>query len=181
MQGILLLLLCLFLVACDSGTHYAPVTEVNTIDAISQLKQPVVLAQEPVHLAHAHAVTWQWPTQGKRFTAFSHLDKGLRINGRAGDPIHAAAAGTIVYSGEGLKRYGKLIIIKHNNNYLSAYAHNRRVLVKEGEWVKQGQKIAEMGHTGTQSTMLYFEIRRAGKPIDPLSVYRNKKNWGERQ
>lgn len=85
-----------------------------------------------------------------------------------GQPIFAAAGGKVVYSGDGLIGYGNLIIIKHDNTYLSAYGHNRRLLVKEGSEVKQGQKIAEMGDSGKQGVILHFEIRRDGKPVDPL-------------
>jgi lipoprotein NlpD len=102
---------------------------------------------------------------------FSSTDsgkKGIAIAGRPGATIIAAAAGKVVYSGEGLLRYGKLIIIKHNNTYFSAYAHNRRLLAKEGSQVKSGQKIAEMGRTGTDRTMLHFEIRKDGKSVNPL-------------
>lgn len=85
-----------------------------------------------------------------------------------GQPIFAAAGGKVVYSGDGLIGYGNLIIIKHDNTYLSAYGHNRRLLVKEGSEVEQGQKIAEMGDSGKQGVILHFEIRRDGKPVDPL-------------
>ena len=114
---------------------------------------------------------WRWPARGKLVRGFSNIDsgkKGIAIAGRPGQPIIAAAAGKVVYSGEGLIRYGKLIIIKHNNTYFSAYAHNRRLLVKEGGFVKQGQKIAEMGRTDTDRTMLHFEIRKDGKSVNPL-------------
>lgn len=120
----------------------------------------------------SRAVTrWVWPAQGKLVRRFSQDDagkKGIAISGRTRQSIVASAAGKVVYRGSGLLRYGKLIIIKHNGTYLSAYAHNSRLLVKEGEIVKAGQKIAEMGHTGTDRTMLHFEIRRNGKPVDPL-------------
>lgn len=115
--------------------------------------------------------TWQWPTQGKVIRGFSRHEsgkKGIAIAGQTGQKVVASAAGKVVYSGNGLLRYGKLIIIKHNDTYLSAYAHNRRLLVSEGQTVKQGQHIAEMGRSGTDRTMLHFEIRKNGKPINPL-------------
>jgi len=115
--------------------------------------------------------TWLWPTKGKVIRKFSRQDsgkKGIAIAGVAGQRILAAASGKVVYSGAGLLRYGKLIIIKHNNTYLSAYAHNRRILVKEGSFVKQGQKIAEMGKSGTGRVTLHFEIRKNGKPVNPV-------------
>ena len=115
--------------------------------------------------------TWLWPAKGKIAGNFSAANKGINIVGQAGEPIYAAATGKVVYSGNGLRGYGNLIILKHNSLYLSAYAHNSNVLVKEGDWVKQGQKIAEMGDTGADKVMLHFEIRRAGKPINPLSLY----------
>jgi len=116
-------------------------------------------------------LTWVWPAKGKLLRTFSDNDnarKGLDIGNRSGVPVRAAAAGLVVYSGSGLVRYGKLIIIKHNDTYLSAYAHNRRLLVKEGQSVKAGQVIAEMGNSGTEHVMLHFEIRRNGMPVDPL-------------
>ncbi len=97
------------------------------------------------------------------------MNKGINIGGRLGAPIYAAAAGQVVYSNHGLRGYGNLIIIKHNSSFLTAYAHNSVVLVKEGDWVQGGQRIAEMGSTGAVRTMLHFEIRRNGKPVNPLS------------
>jgi lipoprotein NlpD len=93
--------------------------------------------------------------------------KGIDIAGSAGQPVVASAAGTVVYAGTGLRGYGKLIIVKHNKTYLSAYAHNREILVKEGEKVAKGQRIAEMGNTDASEVKLHFEIRRLGKPMDP--------------
>jgi lipoprotein NlpD len=94
--------------------------------------------------------------------------KGIDIAGRAGQPVRAAAPGRVVYSGSGLKGYGQLIIINHDRGYLTAYAHNRRLLVQEGEQVRAGQDIAELGDSGTNRAKLHFEIRRNGKPVDPL-------------
>ena len=113
---------------------------------------------------------WIWPTRGKLLHGFNQGSnpKGVAIAGEAGQPVVASAAGKVVYSGNGLRGYGKLIIIKHSETYLSVYAHNRALLVKEGERVTKGQKIAEMGDTGAQSVALHFEIRRYGKPVDPL-------------
>lgn len=115
---------------------------------------------------------WVWPAKGKVVSGFSSLNKGLNIAGHEGEPIYAAAAGKVVYCGNGLRGYGNLIILKHNSLYLSAYAHNRVIFVKEGQSVAKGQKIAEMGNTGSDKVMLHFEIRRAGKPVNPLSLYR---------
>lgn len=112
--------------------------------------------------------TWILPAKGKLLASFSAMHKGIDIIGREGQPIYAAAAGKVVYCGNNLRGYGNLIIIKHNALYLSAYAHNRMLYVNEGEWVKQGQEIAEMGDRGADKVMLHFEIRRAGRAIDPI-------------
>jgi lipoprotein NlpD len=113
---------------------------------------------------------WTWPAKGKLIAGFSETAnlKGIDIAGNSGDPIVASAPGKVVYAGSGLRGYGKLIIIKHNKTYLSAYAHNREILVKEGQQVTQGQKIAEMGNTDADQVKLHFEIRRLGKPMDPV-------------
>jgi lipoprotein NlpD len=114
-------------------------------------------------------IEWVWPAKGKVVGSFSETAnlKGIDIAGNAGQPVVASAAGTVVYAGTGLRGYGKLIIVKHNKTYLSAYAHNRDILVKEGEKVAKGQKIAEMGNTDASEVKLHFEIRRQGKPMDP--------------
>lgn len=114
-------------------------------------------------------VPWIWPSAGKLVGQFSESgSKGIDIAGRAGDPVVAAGDGKVVYSGTGLRGYGKLIIVKHNTTFLSAYAHNQNLLVKEGQSVSKGQKIAEMGNTDSDQVKLHFEIRRQGKPVDPL-------------
>jgi lipoprotein NlpD len=115
---------------------------------------------------------WQWPTDGEvssRFSADAPGKKGIDIAGSPGQAVRASAAGEVVYSGGGLIGYGQLIIVSHNKNYLSAYGHNRRLLVKEGDRVQAGQQIAELGSTGTDRPLLHFEIRRNGKPVDPLA------------
>jgi len=112
---------------------------------------------------------WQWPAKGKVVTSFSRSGgKGIDIAGKLGQMVVAASAGRVVYSGSGLIGYGQLIIVKHNKRYLSAYAHNNKILVKEGDTVTGGQRIAEMGRSGSNRAMLHFEIRKDGKPIDPL-------------
>ena len=113
-------------------------------------------------------IEWIWPVKGKVLEAFSESTKGIDIAGKSGQPVSASAAGKVVYSGAGLRGYGKLIIIKHNSTYLSAYAHNNKLLVKEGQTVTKGQKIAEMGNTDANLVKLHFEIRKNGKPVDPL-------------
>lgn len=111
---------------------------------------------------------WMWPAVGSVVAGFDEAkNKGLDIGGSAGDPVLAAADGRVVYAGEGLRGYGKLIILKHNNVYLTAYAHNRALLVKEDATVKRGQKIAEMGDTDADRVKLHFEVRKQGKPVDP--------------
>lgn len=113
-------------------------------------------------------VSWGWPTSGSVIAGFDEQkNKGLDIAGKAGDPVIAAADGRVVYAGAGLRGYGNLIILKHNNTYLSAYAHNQSLLVKEDQAVRKGQKIAEMGSSDTDRVKLHFEIRRQGKPVDP--------------
>lgn len=113
---------------------------------------------------------WQWPIKGKILKNFSQSgNKGLDIFGKLGQKIKSAASGKVVYSGDGLKGYGNLLIIKHNYLYLSAYANNSRLLVKEGQMIKKGQVIAEVGRVKGKQTSLHFEIRKNGKPVDPLS------------
>lgn len=113
-------------------------------------------SNKPVH-------AWLWPARGPVTGGYSSLNKGVNIGGLKGNPVYATAAGQVVYSGNGLRGYGNLIIIKHNSTFLSAYAHNSTVLVKEGQQVKAGQEIAEMGGLG-----LHFEIRRNGRPVNPV-------------
>ncbi len=118
--------------------------------------------------APASSISLVWPTNGTVIRRFDgENSKGIDIAAAAGTPIVAAAAGTVVYAGNGLRGYGDLLIIKHNADYLTAYAHNRVLLVKEGQAVTQGQKIAEMGDTDTDRTMLHFELRYGGRSIDP--------------
>jgi lipoprotein NlpD len=115
------------------------------------------------------ALEWDMPAKGKLIGEFSESAnrKGIDIAGKLGQPVTASAPGKVVYSGSGLRGYGKLVIIKHNKTYLSAYAHNDQVLVKEGQTVTRGQKIAEMGNTDADQVKLHFEVRRFGKPVDP--------------
>jgi lipoprotein NlpD len=112
--------------------------------------------------------TWLMPAKGQIIQAYSSSNKGINIAGTPGEPIRATAAGEVVYAGAGLRAYGNLLIIKHNDIYLSAYAHNQRLLVKEGQTVKAGQEIATMGSSGTNRIMLHFELRKRGKPVNPL-------------
>lgn len=115
------------------------------------------------------AVQWAMPVKGKLISGYSESAnrKGVDIAGNKGQPVMASSAGKIVYSGSGLRGYGKLVIIKHNKTYLSAYAHNDKIIVKEGQSVTKGQKIAEMGNSDADQVKLHFEIRKFGKPVDP--------------
>lgn len=119
--------------------------------------------------ATADGVKFAWPAKGKVVAGFNDAsNKGINIAGKMGEPVDAAAEGKVVYAGSGLRGYGNLVIVKHENNYLTAYAHNSKILVKEGDPVKRGQRIAEMGDSDADSVMLHFEVRRQGKPVDPL-------------
>ena len=127
-------------------------------------------AATPPAVAGDDDVAWSWPAPGN-LTVLAGFDevknKGLDIGGKAGDPVLASADGRVVYAGAGLRGYGNLIILKHNNTYLTAYAHNQTLLVKEDQSVRKGQKIAEMGSSDADRVKLHFEIRRQGKPVDP--------------
>ncbi|MDQ3027125.1 MAG: peptidoglycan DD-metalloendopeptidase family protein [Pseudomonadota bacterium] len=139
---------------------------------------PPVVAEAPPRFAEPEKpagtdreeVDWMWPAKGKVLSPFSETTKGIDIAGRKGAPVVAASAGRVVYAGAGLRGYGKLIIIKHSNTWLSAYAHNDNILVKEQQDVRKGQKIAEMGQTDADQVKLHFEVRREGKPIDPAKI-----------
>lgn len=122
-------------------------------------------AAEPA--ADADTVDWMWPVDGKLLAGFDDKNKGLDIGGRMGQDIFAAGAGKVMYAGSGIRGYGNLVIVKHNNSLLSAYAHNKTILVKEGQSITKGQKIAEMGNSDSDSVKLHFEIRLQGKPVDP--------------
>lgn len=120
-------------------------------------------------------VQWDWPTNGTLLSGFGKTSKGVDIAGKEGQPVLASAGGKVIYSGSGLASYGKLIIIKHNDIYMSVYAHNSELMVKEGQAVAKGQKIAEMGRSDADRVKLHFEIRRMGKPVDPLKYLPTEK------
>jgi lipoprotein NlpD len=125
-------------------------------------------APTPAPSAPDDGLGFAWPASGSVVAGFDEAkNKGLDIAGKAGDPVLAAADGLVVYAGAGLRGYGNLIILKHNNTFLTAYAHNQALLVKEDQKVRKGQKIAEMGKTDADRVKLHFEIRRQGKPVDP--------------
>ena len=132
---------------------------------------PAAAAAPAARDADDDEVAWIWPASGTVIVQFDEQrSKGLSIAGKAGDPVLAAADGRVVYAGSGLRGYGNLVIVKHNNTYLTAYAHNQTLLVKEDQAVKRGQKIAEMGSTDAEVVALHFEIRRQGKPVDPAKL-----------
>ena len=113
-------------------------------------------------------LNWIWPARGTLLSGFDEVkNKGIDIAGTAGDPVLAAADGRVVYVGASLRGYGNLVILKHNNTFLTAYAHNQLLLVKEDQTVRRGQKIAEMGNSDADRVKLHFEVRRQGKPVDP--------------
>jgi lipoprotein NlpD len=153
----------------------APVAAKPEAPAAAKLEAPAAPKPEPD--ATGDRVDWMWPAAGKVVATFNgSASKGVDIAGRVGDPVYASAAGKVVYSGEGIPAYGKLVIIRHNSTYLSAYAHNSQLLVKEGQNVARGQKIAELGATGAKEAKLHFEIRRLGKPVDPLAYLPSRPN-----
>jgi lipoprotein NlpD len=136
---------------------------------LDENKQTITLNNDKI-ITSSQLGRWKWPAKGRIVKSFSLQpggSKGLDIAGHLGEPVCAAAAGKVVYCGAGLKGYGNLIIIKHNDTYLSAYAYNRKLLVKEGDWVKEGKEIAKMGQTTAREVLLHFEIRRNGKPVNP--------------
>lgn len=151
----------------------SPPSAPSTAPVASAPSAPVSAPTGPAGTSAFRPGQWQWPTQGQVVSRYAEGDKarqGIAIAGTAGQPVRAAAAGTVVYSGAGLVGYGELIIIKHNDEWLSAYGHNRRRLVAEGASISAGQQIAELGRTGTSRDMLHFEIRRNGRPVDPTPL-----------
>lgn len=147
--------------ATGTGTATVPAAVTATVPAP---------APAPATVPAGDAVNFVWPAQGAVIVNFDEAkNKGVAIAGKVGDPVLAAADGRVVYAGAGLRGYGNLIILKHNNTYLTAYAHNQALLVREDQSVKQGQKIAEMGSSDADRVKLHFEVRRLGKPVDPMS------------
>ena len=154
--------------AARSETYSPPAAKPPGATA-SAARKPDRGASAKQSAADQSAISWHWPAHGRLITSDSPtLQKGINITGTTGQPIYASAGGDVVYSGSGLLGYGKLIIIKHNDVYLSAYAYNEEILVKEGMRVSSGQKIATMGKDSDHRPLLHFEIRKEGKPVDPL-------------
>ena len=153
----------------SSGVAARPLTETSPPPAATASPTPAP-APAPAPAANGgDEISFIWPAQGTVVTPFDEANnKGVSIAGKVGDPVVAAADGRVVYAGAGLRGYGNLIILKHNNTYLTAYAHNQALLVREDQAVRQGQKIAEMGSSDTDRVKLHFEVRRLGKPVDPM-------------
>jgi lipoprotein NlpD len=153
-----------------------PPTTTAASPAVAAAAPPAAGATPPVSSASGprdpdDELNWAWPANGPVIGTFDEAkSKGLAISGKAGDPVYAAADGRVVYAGSGLRGYGNLVIVKHNNTYLTAYAHNQALLVKEDQVVRRGQKIAEMGSSDADRVQLHFEIRRLGRPIDPARL-----------
>ena len=156
-----------------AGVKPRPVPPPPAAPTRSPAATPATPKATPSDASMPKRLVWRWPVEGRVVSTFApgdSLRQGIKISGRSGDPIYATEAGRVVYSGSGLIGYGRLIIVKHNDNYLSAYGHNRELLVKEGDQVTKGQKIAEMGNANHGEPLLHFEIRRDGKPVDPLRL-----------
>lgn len=153
--------------AAPAASAAAPVSAAPAAPASAASAAPAPV-QAPAATNGDEDVAWIWPAKGALIAGFDEAkNKGLDISGKAGDAVVASADGRVVYAGAGLRGYGNLVILKHNNTFLTAYAHNQTLLVKEDQTVKKGQKIAEMGSTDTDRVKLHFEIRRQGKPVDP--------------
>ncbi len=159
-----------------------PVVTQKPAKSVTQAKPVAVRQAAPVRKKATsstnRALSWRWPVSGKIIQGYSSrgkVNKGINFAGAKGDPVRAAEAGKVVYAGSGLLGYGKLVIINHNQKYLSAYAHNSRIHVKENDMVKIGDKIAEIGSSGAARTMLHFEIRKDGQPVDPMKYLPRKR------
>jgi lipoprotein NlpD len=153
------------------GAPLAAATVAPTPAAAAAATTPATPVVAPESSRSEDGIEWSWPAQGRIIGRFGEgSSKCVDVSGKLGDPVLAAAGGRVVYAGEAMRGYGKLVIIKHDNTYLSAYAHNSRILVQERDTVKRGQRIAELGDTDTEAgkPRLHFEIRRQGKPVDPL-------------
>jgi lipoprotein NlpD len=145
-----------------------PSVPTNKLPVPKPAPKPVKANPAATEFVGSKVSAWRWPTSGRVTRGYSaSVHKGIDISGKRGDPVEAVAAGKVVYAGSGIVGFGALLIIKHNEVYLSAYGHNDRLLVAEGQSIRAGQKIAEKGNSGTDTVKLHFEIRKEGKPIDP--------------
>jgi len=151
---------------------YAQLVHGTARSGSSTAKAPARPASRPAPAGEGDVIAWVWPANGKVIGTFNDAAKlkGISIAGKLGQPVTASAAGRVIFSGTGIRGFGKLIVIKHNDTFLSVYAHNSELLVKEGQSVAKGQKIAEMGKSDTDQVKLHFEIRRFGKPVDPMTL-----------
>lgn len=155
-----------------SDVAYERMQNLGAPAAVKPAEAPKPAEAKPAEVVSAGPddVNWAWPSSGKVLASFNdNTNKGIDFAGKAGDPVYAAADGKVVHVGSALRGYGQLVIVKHNATFLSAYAHNQKIVVQEGSWVKRGQKIAELGNTDSENGVykLHFEIRRQGKPVDP--------------
>jgi lipoprotein NlpD len=160
----------------EAATAPAPAPAPATTVARANVPAPAPAAPAaPALNADDASLSWVWPADGKVVATFDEgKNKGVDIAGKAGQQVVAAGAGKVMYAGSGIRGYGNLVIVKHSNNLLSAYAHNRTILVKEGQSVSKGQMIAEMGDSDTDAVKLHFEIRQQGKPVDPSRFLPNR-------
>lgn len=162
-----------------------PYSEANWAEVSGQKPAPAATAPKPADAVRTATAgqadspdeeDWRWPAYGKLLGGFGQGGgKGIDIAGERNSPVIAAAPGKVVYSGDGLRGYGKMLIVKHSDEFLTAYAHNQTLLAREGDWVKGGQKIAEMGDTDSDRVKLHFEVRQYGKPLDPLKYLPERK------
>ncbi len=156
----------------DNGKEGKPEQLASIAPAAAPVVPPPV---QPVPAAEEEKLSWMWPSEGKVIATFDEgKNKGVDIAGKSGQAVVAAGAGKVMYAGSGIRGYGNLVIVKHNNSLLSAYAHNRTIVVKEGQSVSKGEKIAEMGDSDTDAVKLHFEIRQQGKPVDPSKFLPNR-------
>jgi lipoprotein NlpD len=157
------------------GVAAVPAPAPTPVVARPSVTPPIAAASVPAPAADEEKLSWIWPSEGKVIATFDEgKNKGVDIAGKAGQQVVAAGAGKVMYAGSGIRGYGNLVIVKHSNSLLSAYAHNRTIVVKEGQSVTKGQMIAEMGDSDTDSVKLHFEIRQQGKPVDPSRFLPNR-------
>ena len=157
-----------------AGSSSAPATPSSSSSSSSPAATPAPAPAkaEPATAARASdagLISWGWPASGKIIQGFTTSTKGIDIEGKVGDPVVAAAAGKVMYAGNGVRGLGNLILVQHSNGFITAYAHNNKLLVKTGQDVSKGAKIAEVGQSDTTSPRLHFEIRRSGSPVNPMS------------
>jgi len=152
-----------------SGSVPAPASSPSTATPLPVTPVAPAEPPTPTRASDANLISWGWPASGKIIQGFNSNTKGIDIQGQVGDPVIAAASGKVMYAGNGVRGLGNLILLGHSNGFITAYAHNDKLLVKSGDSVSKGDKIALLGQTDTSSPRLHFEIRRSGTPVDPLS------------